>query len=241
MVGWLDVQPGLRPGRPEAVRLFGLTLLRVPLPPEAGGWRTRRVLKALGRRDVRRVLLPRDFQCWAALNRTGLAAVEPLGLCRAMAPRLAEALLEPIPPRQRAVLLRGRGSSAALLPPLAEALCPMTAALMADTDRGFEALAAGLSQRSGLTLLRPSQGPPPQVTVELSPGPEGPGTCLRLWGRPDLAGLSLRPDLPEPPRGADSLALAGLLWETGRLKMGQIQVVRPGVPLDIEGKRSYNS
>ena len=241
MVGWLDMGEDKRSARPEAVSLLELPLLRTSLPPQARPWRVRRALRALARQGVRRILLPPDFTRHELLNAVGLVPVSPLRLCRAMAVPMAKALLAPTPPRQRVVLLRGYGNSAGLLPPLAEALCPLTGTLIADTDRGFDAMSDHLRSHFGAALLAPAQGPPPQVSVELSPGPESGGKRLKLWGPPDLAGLTLTPTGLDLPQRVDSLPLMALLWETGRLEIGQILVSEPGLPLDIDGKKSYNS
>lgn len=223
MVAWLTIdeerrwRPKLAPARP-----LTLPLLKVSLPPGDPARRVPQAARRLRRRGLSRVLPGPGLEDGELLERWGLRAVDPLPLCRAKGADLALALLENVPLRRRVVALRGNSADPAAWS-LAEALCPRTGALLLDFDRGGEALADHLQRRYGMPPLSLAQGPEPMVSVELAPRPVQIGRTLRLWGEPDLGGLTLscRTDLPaQMPR----LPFLELLWETGRLAPEQVLV-----------------
>lgn len=230
MVGWLDMTEKAAAHRMERTRLLGLPLLRLPLPAGIGPWRLGWNLRALRRSGVYRVLLPPDFAAQSALERAGLSPISPLPLCRALAAELALTFLEERPPRQRVLTLRGSSSDTALLSSLSQALCPQVGTLLLDQESGFAALSEQLRRRCGAAVLHPEQGPTPDLVLELSPGPPVSCPCIRLWGTPELAGLTLSPQGLSLPPSVDSLPLMELLWETDRLKIGQILVQRSPSP-----------
>lgn len=207
--------------RPRCEVLYpgGLPLLRVALPERYPARGVERTARRLYRQGVRRFLTSDP-----ALEAAPLVPVSPLPLCRAKAGALALALLEGWPPRQRRVALRGEGAGAEAWR-IAQELCPRVGALYLDFDRGEEALQRRLRERFGAAPLHLGQGPEPQVWVELDPRPAGGGKTLRLWGEPDLQGLALLPEEPLPP-GLPALPFLELLWETGRVELDRVRVVR---------------
>ncbi len=217
--------------KPQPMALQALPLAAVEVPPGERG--LAQAGKALQRLGIRRALALPGFERWEWLGEWGIAPVDPLPLCRAMAPELALFLLRDLPLRRRSLALRG--SDARLGWALAHALCPRTGALQLDFDRGEEELGDALQACYGAAPLHLGQGPPPQVSVELSPRPFPVGTPLKLWGKPDLAGLTLTRGLP-PPLEVEELPFLTLLWETGRVKGEEIQVTA----LDRPGENPYN-
>jgi hypothetical protein len=226
MVGWLHRGEG-RLWRPRVTQtaVLGLSLLEVTLPPGGGERRLFQGAKALRRQGVRRVLLDPDLAMAGerALLCQGLHPVDPLPLCLALGPQLALTLLEEVPLRRRRVALRGEEAGAAW--PLAYALCPQVGTLLLDFDRGEEALCRRLWTAYGASPLHLGQGPPPQVSLELSCREAPAGTTLRLWGQPDLGGLTVC--LPgDLPAGLPPLAFGCLLWETGRMDTAKFKICR---------------
>ncbi len=183
----------------------------------------RRAGAVLSRLGVRRVLAWPGFDGWDILAEKGLAPVDPQPLCRAKAPELALARVEQLPLRRRCVALRGERGREAW--PLASVLCPQVGTLLLDFRYGQEELARRLRMACGVAALTLGQGPPPQASVELSPCGEPVGRPVRLWGKPELGGLALAAERPLP-EGPEPLALLTLLWETGRLRLEDIKVLR---------------
>lgn len=181
--------------------------------------------KILKKQGVIRALMPPNWEEGA--QKQGLFPVKPLPLYRALGGRLCLRLLEPVPPRRRRVVLRGEGVDPAARA-LARALCPRCA-LVLDLGREGEDLARQLQRDYGAPPLGPAWAEGAQVVVELGPAPGDLPTGahrLKLWGEPDLAGLALEappdlpPDLPRDP-------FLALLWESGRLELGQIGLLGP--------------
>ena len=244
MVGWLKLEE-FRPARGEWtervwVKSLPLLCARVYAPPgvspRALARRTNRAARRLAEAGCRRVLLPEGFEARSALERRELIAVEPGGLCRAMAADLALALLEKkgIPPRRAAVELRGARAEGELSA-AAYRLCPRVRQVTVRAQSGGEALAAGLRRMFGAAALTGGgmAGDAAVCFTEESDPPEG---ALRLWGaRPETGGFALRAPEDALLPGADPLALAALLWEEGRLGLEEI-ALRPGPePLDRGG------
>lgn len=241
MLGWL-IWSQRRHWRPqvEERRLLGLPVTAVILP--AGNRRRRlaqggRVLQRLG---IRRAVADEHFDGWPELAAYGVAPVDPLPLCRYKGGELALALLEPYPLKQRAAALCGETVDRAAWA-LADCLCPRTGTLLLDFDRGGEALADHLRRAYGAAPPGPGHGLRPQVTVELAPRETGSGEALRLWGRPDLAGLALEWRKAPLPEGVDPLMLLELLWETGRAEGADIAVAPRRNALDRGAENTYNT
>lgn len=227
MVGWLRETEGWRLV-PQATntRIAGLTLLEVALPPGERTWRLRQGAKALRRRNVRRVLVSPELSDREILERWGISPIASLSLCRAMGARLALKLLEDVPLWERRVALRGENAGAESWA-LARELCPRVGLLLLEFDRGEEMLSRRLREECGAAALHLGTGPPPLLSLELSPRAELAGERLKLWGEPDLLGLSLELPGLELPEEVPKLPFFELLWETGRLKTGELTVNRP--------------
>lgn len=218
--------------RPQPLTLCDLSLAAAGVPPGERG--LRQAGRALARLGVRRCLAPPGFPAWEGLSAWGLAPVDVLPLCRALAPDMVLFLLDDLPIRHRRVALRGSDGRQGWS--LAHLLCPRVGALLLDFDRGEEELGASLRREFGAAPRSLGQGGQAQVSVEFSPRPFGEGRVLKLWGEPDLAGLELSVGWPLPQE-ADALELLTLLWEMGRLKREKIQVA---FALDRQEENSYN-
>lgn len=199
--------------RYEPAAPMGLPVLRVGLPPKYSPRRLKRTTERLYRRGLRRFWTDEP-----GLDLAPLVPISPLPLLRAKGAELALTLLAGMPLRERRAALRGEAAGPEAWA-MAEALCPQTGALLLDFDRGEEALARHLGQRFGAAPLRLGQGPEPHLAVELDPRPSRLDPTLRLWGEPDLLGLTLSPGEPLP--------LLELLWETGRMDLGELRVEWP--------------
>jgi len=209
----------------EPMRLYGLPVLAAVVP--AGKLRRLdRGAKALARAGCRRVLVEPELDCPelpGILARRGLALVDVLPLCLAKAPALTLALVEELPLRRRCVLLRGEEGRSAWS--LAAALCPQVGQLLLDFRRGGEDLSRRLQAIYGAACLSPDQGPPPSAVVELSPCAPSEGRVLKLWGEPELCGLTLTAEGEDVP-----LPVLSLLWETGWVELEEVRVRRAKEP-----------
>lgn len=209
----------------ESVRPLGQPLLRAALPPGKPLRRLKQGAKALVRRDLRRVLLAPGLEgpeTAGLLGRYGLTSLDPLPLCRVKGGDFALFLLKNIPIWERRVVLRGEVAGPEAWP-LADALCPQVGQLFLDFGKGEEELARYLRSVYGAVALHLGQGLPPQVSVEFDPMPPLDIPALRLWGRPELCGLTLRPPEELPP-DLPALPFLTLLWETGRIKPEELAV-----------------
>lgn len=230
MVGW--VKPSAGRGwrcRLETERVLGLTVLAAAVPDGGGAWnkgaerRWRSAARQLRRKGCRRALAPEGFPYWPQLRQAGLSPVSAGGLCAALAGPLTVAALAErgIAPQRAAVLLRGSGVDRSFFQ-AALFLCPRVRRLSLRAGAEGAALERYLQQTYGIPVLSPGPGWRPDVTVDLSPGAEAGD--LALWGeRPDLGGLSLT--AAELPPGADRLQLLALLWETGRVRDEEIEII----------------
>lgn len=225
MVGWLHWS-GERGFFPRLTREYplGLSMLSAALPEGRPERRLSQGAKALRRSGVRRVVAAPGLEQRETLEAWGLTTVNSLPLCRAMGDRLALAMLQDIPLRERRVALRGDKVDLTAMN-LALSLCPHTGLLLLDFDRGSEALCDCIHRRYGAAPLLLEKASPPQAVIELSPREDSlPGT-LKLWGEPDLGRLELWADLPSLP-GLPYMAALTLLWEAGRLPLSAL-TVRP--------------
>lgn len=198
---------------------YGLPVLGIALPKKYSSQRLQRLSRRLYQKGLRR------FLAGDGLSIPGpLAPVDPLPLCRVKGAELALALLEGVAPRRRRVVIRGEKADPQAQR-LAEELCPRVGAIFLEFDRGEEALARRLRSQYGAVALHLGQGQMPQLAVELSPRPPGEFPALRLWGEPDLLGLTLRPERALPPE-FPHLPFLELLWETGRISPEELRPVR---------------
>lgn len=235
MVGWLR-RTGVGYWRPTLtpVQILGYPLVEVSLPPGDRWRRLAQGARLLTRHGIQSVVTAPGLASRGDLETLGLAPVDPLPLCLAKAGDMVRFLLREVPPRRRRVALRGDQVDRPAWR-LAHALCQETGGLLLDFDRGGEELARSLRTGYGAAPL-PFGEAEPQVTVEFSPrGSQGDGV-LRLWGRPDLAGLTFR--LPEAlPPDLEGLPFLALLWEAGRIRKEDIPVT---FALDRPEESTYN-
>ncbi len=197
----------------------GLPVLGVRLPPGLSNRQLEGISRRLYRRGIRRFLA--GERVWIP---SPLIPVDPLPLCRVRGAQLALELLSHLPLRERRAALRGEKAGPEAWA-IAEQLCPQVGALLLEFDRGEEALSRHLRSRYGAAPLHLGQEPAPQVAVELSPCSPGAFRTLRLWGEPELLGLTLRPEWPLPPE-LPPLPFLELLWETGRIEPEELRPVR---------------
>lgn len=197
----------------------GLPILEVALPSRYSSRRLAGTAQKLYRRGLRRAL-SHDPE----LILPPLAPISPLPLCRAKGAELVLSLVEGTPVRKRRLALRGEAAGPEAWR-LAERLCPQVGGLLLDFDRGEEALSRHLRERYGAAPLHLGQGDAPQAAIELAPRPFSAERTLRLWGQPELQGLSLLPERPLPS-GFPALPFLELLWETGRVDTDRIRVER---------------
>ena len=223
MLGQLVLTPRGR-GRPEAVRLYGLPVLRAEVDGSGfrGERRLRRAGRALRRNGVVRVLAPEELL--PQLEELGLRRVDPEPFVRAQAATLALAALERwgLAPERAAVALRGARADWDLLR-TAEALCPKVRSLIIDAAHGGRELAQMLRREYGVPIL--PEGERGQAALVFQAGCSGrEEVSLELFGlRPRPAGLKLTvPRLEEGDR--EDLPLLAALWEGGRLRPEDIKI-----------------
>lgn len=224
MVGWLSLsKERFWASRWSIEEIAGLPLLKVEVscPPGLSGRaaerRVRRGAALLSRRGIRRVLTAAGFDGWPVLERYGLCPVDALPFCRAHAAELILALLarRGVPVGEGTVCLRaGRVDRDVFR--CASALCPRVKTLILNIPKGGDSLAAWLRDEYGAAV--PARGEA-HVVAAFS---EGEGD-LRLYGRPDLAGLRLRPPEAAFPAELDALPLAALLWEEERFTRNKME------------------
>ena len=98
---------------------------------------------------------------------------------------------------------------------------------MLDFDQGEEELGWQLRAQYGAAPVHLGKGPPPRLSIELSPRPAGSGPALRLWGEPDLLGFTLDWE-GEHPSGIPGMPMLEVLWETGRIRAEEVVIRRLG-------------
>lgn len=244
MVGWLVPEVGRGRLRLEQIQVRGMPLLRAGVPM---GWSTRgglrrlrRAARGLREAGVRRILVPEGFAGWPQVVEEGLFPVDPVPLCRVLAPRLALAMLESrgVEPGRAAVLLRGRRVDRALFE-TAHTLCPRVRTLALAVPDGGAELCVLLRQEYGAAVPETLGGMRADVAVDFAPVlPDMPGNLVLCPPVPCLSGLELRARSAELP-GVESLPVLALLWEEGRLPLGEIEIftTRQGqISLTDEGK-----
>lgn len=214
--------------REEGRRLFpryeesapwGLPVFGVGLPESCSSRRLQALSRRLYRKGIRRFLAGEGIA-----PPPPLLPIDPLPLCRAMGGGLALSLLSHLPLRERRVALRGEEAGAEAWS-IAEELCPKVGTLFLDFKEGEEVLSHRLRAQYGAATLPLGRGQPPQLAVELSPCAPEDFPALRLWGKPELLGLTLRVAEPIPPE-IPALPFLELLWETGRISLEEISPVR---------------
>ena len=226
VIGRLEFVPGGR-GRGELVSLYGLPVLQTRADPEGrfGEHRVRRAGRVMKRGGVRRTILPAGFNQWELLERFGLRHIDPAPLLRANAPELAvEALRgrDADPARATVALSGGRADGEMFR--CAAALCLRVRRLVVDAEGG-EDLAFRLREMFGIPVLPREH--PAQLELCLHPGGRVRGEPrLEMFGQePELEGLKLTaPGLDE--RDREALDVLALLWERGKLSLGEIKIHR---------------
>lgn len=218
----------------EAAAPGGIPVLKAVLPPQYSSRRLERLGGRLYRKGIRRFLAADP-----ALPVGPLDPVSPLPLYRAKGGELALELVSFLPVRERRVALRGETAGPEAWR-IAEELCPRVGELLLDFDRGEESLGRRLREKFGAVTVPLGRGHEPQAAVELSPRPDPLPRTLRLWGESDLLGLTLLPEEPLPS-GFPQLPLLELLWETGRVELDRIRVVRRRIGLDRREENTYNN
>lgn len=249
MIGWL--LPEERRGwriRLEEDRTEGIRLLRASIPLRPGGDKAiqaRQIARAalrLRARGCRRAVAPPGFGQWDAVQAGGLAQVDLGPMCQSLAAPLALRCLAlwGIPADRAVVALRGRRVNRWLFE-TAGALCPLVRNLVLAADDGGEDLTRWLEGEYGLPGLRdPAQA---HLCLHFSVPVQPPGEeDLVLCGpAPVLGPVALRCRRVEHP-GIDPLALLGLLWEEGKVKGEEIEIISSSSreSLDRKGQTTYN-
>ncbi len=232
MVGWMAIAPETRRWKPcpQRVRVCGLPLLQIEVPPVRAGRERRglrrlaRAAQALFRAGCRRVLTEPDFPYWNLLNGHGLEPVSAEGLCRTLAAPLALCALarRGIPPASATAALYARRVDRAYFQ-AAAALCPQVRQLILHAPDGGLDLADCLRAEYGVAVLETETEA--DITICFTQPEITIGNQNRLLlsdARPDLNGLTIMPDPEHFPKGwqetgLDFLPLAALLWEEGRI------------------------
>ncbi len=207
--------------------IMGLTVLRVDLPAPVRPRHVKRAGKLLWKQGIRRVVTPGEFAHWPLLRQLGLEPVETVGLCQAMASKLALAALRTggLHAAQATVTLRGERVTRALRLAALE-LCPVVRNVVIAAPGGGEALRAELRREFGIPAMEEGRDRPPDVALHFAPARGEGGTVFRLYGpSPDLAGFTIAPIHRSIPTGCDRLALLSALWETDRLGCGGLEVI----------------
>lgn len=200
----------------ERTQVLGLPVLCVRVP-SGGRWEKHRLGRAarlLERQGVRRVLVPRDFIHWDVLAGRGLAGVDILTLYRAMADRLALAVLDQrrVEAQCACVALRGESVDADMAR-AARLLCPRVRSLVIRVDRGGERLARELYWEFGAAVR-----PEGKADVAVRFGGVGQEGELVLCGSvPELLGLKVEASGLTLPEELEPLPLLTALWQAGRL------------------------
>ena len=230
--------------RPQVERVEGLPLLRAGCRGEPEDWRPgalARACRALGREGARRALAPPGFTRWREAARWGLEPVDTGPFCRALAAPIALAGLEGAghPPEPAAVALRGARVSRALWE-AAWALCGRVRLLYVTAPQGGGELRRALWEELGIPGLEEGRGTA-DLALHFDPDLRGGGRVVDLSRPgPELEGFTLRAPERALPADCDPLPLLALLWETGRLSSGEIQVL-PAPTLDRKAQTTYNT
>lgn len=207
----------------ERAQVLGLPVLCVRVPSGGRGERRRfgRAARLLERQGVRRVLVPRDFAYWDVLAGRGLTGVDVLPLYRAMADRLALAVLARggVETRRACVELRGDYVDSDMAR-TARLLCPRVRSLNIRVDRGGERLARELYWEFGAA---PRSEGETDVTVRFG-GVGQEGELVLCGSTPELLELKLEAPGLELPQELEPLSLLAALWQAGRLELEEIQV-----------------
>ena len=224
MLGQIVYRTGARP-RVERAQAGGLSVLRAELDPE-GYWgkrRLRRAARLLARAGAVRVLVPRGFSGWEALEAHGLRRVDPLPFLRAHAAPMAVAALERAgrDPARCAVALRGERAGRDL-ERAARQLCPQVREVCVSAPRGGEALCGALRWEYGMAVRPDFAGVGAAVRFDSGTWDAG-DAVLDLF--PPSPGLGpLRVGLPGlDPGDGELLCLLAALWEAGKVDSGALE------------------
>ncbi|MCI8870031.1 MAG: hypothetical protein HFF39_05735 [Lawsonibacter sp.] len=224
MLGQIVYQAGARP-RLERAQAGGLRVLRAELDPE-GFWgerRLRRAARLLARAGAVRVLVPRGFDRWEALERQGLRRVDPLPFLRAHAAVLAVAALRKAgqDPARCAVALRGERAGRDL-ERAAHQLCALVREVCVSAPRGGEALSGTLRWEYGVAV-RPDFAEVP-AAVRFDPGTWAAGGAVLDLFPPSPCLGPVGVSLPGLEAGdGDPLCLLAALWEAGKVDGGALE------------------
>lgn len=205
---------------------LGLPLLRAQTAGQRPG-AVRRAARALRKQGVRRALAPPGFLDWELLEGQGIRPVETGDFCRALAPAIALAALKGmgIPPEQGVVVLRGERVTRALRL-TALALCPRVKGVLVDAPSGGEALRRELRREYGVPALEDGPGRRAQLALHFSPAAGRGERLADLSGpAPALTDYHFGLEGEMLPEDCEALPLLSALWESGRLGLGEVQVV----------------
>lgn len=205
---------------------LGLPLLRAQTAGQRPG-AVRRAARALRKQGVRRALAPPGFLDWELLEEQGIRPVETGDFCRALAPAIALAALKGmgIPPEQGVVVLRGERVTRALRL-AALALCPRVKGVLVDAPSGGEALRRELRREYGVPALEDGPGRRAQLALHFSPAAGRGERLADLSGpAPALTDYHFGLEGEMLPEDCEDLPLLSALWESGRLGLGEVQVV----------------
>lgn len=231
MIGWmvLEERRGWR-STVEEVRLEGLRVCRAGIPapaalsPAARNRRVKRGAQLLRKAGCRRCLTPPGFPFWDLLHESGLQAVDPGGLCQALAARLAGTYLAEhgVPETGATVSLLGSRVDRSLFD-AACTLVPRVRRLVIRAGEEGRELAQWLEREYGIPVLENGRGA--QVRLWFTPpeGETGPEDLVLCAPGLSLGGLELHPVRPIPDE-VEVHAFAALLWEEGRLALEDIEI-----------------
>jgi hypothetical protein len=217
-----------------------MPLYRVSVPTPWSERRIKRAGRLMRKNGVRHMLAPNWFDQWELLAPLGLAPVEAGVLCTALAAPLALAYLQlhNIPPEQAEVDLRGSRVTMEL-ERAARALCPAVRRVTVSAPRGGAELTRALLREYGMPELD-SRGPDAALYFTPAECRKKEGELLLCGPKPDLCGLTLRPEGWMLPDGTESLALLCALWESGRQDLEKLDAV-PADALDRPEQTTYNT
>lgn len=212
--------PGQGRIRMERMDVLGLPVLWVWVPT-GGCWEKRRLARTerlLARQGVRRLLPLRDLPEWSV----SIPAVDPLPLYRAMADRLVLEVLKQSGVEQHGAVVALVGEQVdGDLARAARLLCPRVRVLLLEVERGGERLARELYREFGAAV---SAGGRAHVRVRFS-GPARPGELVLCHGA-ELLGMRVEAQGLCLPERLEPLPLLTALWQSGRLDVNEMSVVR---------------
>lgn len=232
MIGWVaqEDRRGWRP-RLEEKEVLGLHLLQVSVPVRPGlgreriERRTKKAARLLRSEGCRRVLTAEDYSLWPLLVENGLIPVDAGALCMSLGCRLALADLEccGIPEQEATVALVGRRVDRFFFD-AATALAARVRHLAICAGESGGELAAYLERERGMPVLERVGGAHVKLYFTLPSEVPGRDELVLCGPSPSLGPLEM--SIPQPlPGGLDMLPLLALLWEEGRIKDEEIEIM----------------